>query len=183
MSRIGKQPVRLESGVTASVSGGKVHVEGKNGKLDYAIPEGVIVQIRGDTIEVTRDDSVPRARALHGLARSLIQNMVSGAKSGFAKELEVVGVGYRAVVKGDVLSLTIGYSHPVDYRLPKGIQATVDKNTRIILNGADRELVGRVAAKIRSFREPEPYQGKGIRYVDEKIIRKAGKAAAGAGAK
>jgi large subunit ribosomal protein L6 len=138
---------------------------------------GVIAKVENGAISVVRDETVPGAAALHGLTRTLIHNMVTGAHTGFSKELDVVGVGYRAAVKGNVLTLTLGYSHPIDYELPVGITAKVENNTRIVVTGADKMLVGLVAAKIRSFKEPEPYQGKGIKYVNEHIIRKQGKAA------
>ena len=129
-------------------------------------------------ITVERHENlVPNASALHGLSRTLVYNMVHGASQGFTKELDIVGVGYRASTKGQVLSMTVGYSHPVDYTLPAGITAKVENNTHLVLTGADKQLVGEVAAKIRSFKKPEPYQGKGIKYTNEVIIRKEGKAA------
>ena len=178
MSRVGKQPIKILQGVKVDIKEGLVKVEGPKGKLSHKLPRGVEAKIDNGSIVVSRDEKAAvNAPALHGLTRTLIHNMVHGAHTGFTRELDVVGVGYRASVKGNVLSMTLGYSHPVDYELPVGIAAKVDGNTHIVLNGADKMLVGMVAAKIRSFKEPEPYQGKGIKYSDEHIIRKQGKAA------
>ncbi|MGK5086748.1 50S ribosomal protein L6, partial [Bdellovibrionota bacterium FG-2] len=157
---------------------GLVKVEGPKGKLSHQLPLGVAAQVDGGSIVLTRDESlVKNASALHGLSRTLVHNMVHGVSAGFTKELDVVGVGYRAAVKGNVLSLTVGYSHPIDYEMPPGIAAKVENNTHLVVSGADKMLVGMVAAKIRSFKKPEPYQGKGIKYTNEHIIRKQGKAA------
>jgi len=177
MSRVGKQPVKIPAGVKVEVKETSVRIEGPKGKLNHKLPRGVIAKVDAGTILVTADEAVPNSRALHGLNRTLINNMVHGVSQGFTKELDIVGVGYRAQTKGNVLNMTLGFSHPVDYKLPEGIQAKVENNTRIVVSGADKMLVGLVAAKIRSFKEPEPYQGKGIKYVDEVIIRKQGKAA------
>jgi large subunit ribosomal protein L6 len=178
MSRVGKVPVKIQQGVKVDIKDGLVKVEGPKGKLSRQLPRGVSAKVDNGQVVVTRDEKVAaNAGALHGLSRTLIYNMVHGAHVGFTKELDVVGVGYRAAVKGTTLSMTLGYSHPVDFDMPAGVTAKVENNTRIIVNGADKELVGMVAAKIRGFKEPEPYQGKGIKYVDEKIIRKQGKAA------
>jgi large subunit ribosomal protein L6 len=178
MSRVGKVPVKIQQGVKVDIKDGLVKVEGPKGKLSHKLPRGVAAKVDNGQVLVTRDENVAaNAAALHGLTRTLIYNMVHGAHVGFTKELDVVGVGYRAAVKGTTLSMTLGYSHPVDFDMPAGVTAKVENNTRIIVNGADKELVGMVAAKIRGFKEPEPYQGKGIKYVDEKIIRKQGKAA------
>ena len=178
MSRVGKVPVKIAQGVKVDVKDGLIKVDGPKGKLSHVLPLGVGVKIENGAITVTRDESISnKAAALHGLTRTLIHNMVHGAHVGFTRELDIVGVGYRAAVKGSVLSMTLGYSHPVEYQLPAGIAAKVENNTHIVLTGADKMLVGMVAAKVRSFREPEPYQGKGVKYMDEKIIRKQGKAA------
>jgi large subunit ribosomal protein L6 len=177
MSRVGKTPIKIQQGVKVEIKESLVKVEGPKGKLSHTMPRGVTAKVDKDQILVTRDDTVLNAAALHGLTRTLISNMVHGVHSGFNRELDVVGVGYRAAVKGTTLSMTLGYSHPVDYVLPTGISAKVDNNTHITVSGADKMLVGMVAAKIRSFKEPEPYQGKGIKYSDEHIIRKQGKAA------
>ena len=178
MSRVGKAPVKIQQGVKVEVKDGLVKVEGPKGKLSHKLPRGVAAKVENGAVVVTRDEKASvNAAALHGLTRTLINNMVHGVHTGFSRELDIVGVGYRAAVKGQVLSMTLGYSHPVDYTLPTGITAKVENNTRVVVTGADKMLVGMVAAKIRSFKEPEPYQGKGIKYVDEHIIRKQGKAA------
>jgi large subunit ribosomal protein L6 len=178
MSRVGKVPVKIQSGVKVEIKDSLIKVEGPKGKLSHTIPRGVSAKVTDGSIIVSRHEEIANnAAALHGLTRTLIQNMVQGVAVGFSKELDVVGVGYRAAVKGTVLSMTLGYSHPVDYQLPVGIAAKVDGNTHITVSGADKNLVGMAAAKIRSFRAPEPYQGKGIKYTNEHIIRKQGKAA------
>lgn len=178
MSRVGKVPVKIQPGVKVEIKDSLIKVEGPKGKLSLTIARGVSAKVADGSVIVSRHEEIANnAAALHGLTRTLIQNMVQGAAVGFSKELDVVGVGYRAAVKGATLSMTLGYSHPVDYQLPTGITAKVDNNTHITVTGADKTLVGMVAAKIRSFREPEPYQGKGIKYTNEHIIRKQGKAA------
>lgn len=177
MSRVGKVPVKLLQGVKVEVKGDLVKVEGPKGKLQHTIAHGVSAKVENGAVLVTADANVPKSGALHGLTRTIISNMVHGVATGFTKELDIVGVGYRAAVKGDTLTMTLGYSHPVEYELPAGIAAKVENNTRVIVSGFDKMLVGLVAAKIRSFKEPEPYQGKGVKYVDEHIIRKQGKAA------
>lgn len=177
MSRVGKLPVKLLQGVKVDVKDGIVKVEGPKGKLSHTLPQGIVAKVENGAVLVTRDDKVSNAAALHGLTRTLVHNMVHGVHTGFSKELEIVGVGYRAAMKGQTLSLTLGYSHPIDYELPQGISGKVDANTKVTVSGADKMLVGLVAAKIRSFKKPEPYQGKGVRYVDEHIVRKQGKAA------
>lgn len=178
MSRVGKQPIKIQAGVKVDIKDGIVKVEGPKGKLSHKIPPGVSVKMEGGQLIVNRDEkAAPNAAALHGLTRTLVYNMVHGVSVGFTKELDVVGVGYKAAMKGTVLNLSLGYSHPIDYQLPAGITGKVENNTRVSVTGADKVLVGMVAAKIRSFKEPEPYQGKGVKYVDEHIIRKEGKAA------
>jgi large subunit ribosomal protein L6 len=178
MSRVGKVPVTIGQGVKVEIKDGIVKVEGPKGKLSRALARGVTAKVENGTVLVVRqDDIASNASALQGLTRTLIYNMVTGVSTGFTKELDIVGVGYRAAVKGNTLSMTLGYSHPVDYELPAGITAKVETNTHIVLNGADKELLGMVAAKIRGFKEPEPYQGKGIKYTNEHIVRKQGKAA------
>lgn len=177
MSRVGKLAIKLPSGVKTEVKDGTVRVEGPKGKLNYRIPKGISLKIESGVIKVENDKNVEKSNALQGLVRTLIHNMVHGVSQGFTKELDIVGVGYRAQTKGNVLNLTLGYSHPIDYKLPEGIQAKVENNTKVVVTGADKMLVGLVAAKIRSFKEPEPYQGKGVRYSNEHIIRKQGKAA------
>lgn len=182
MSRIGKEPIDIASGVNVALEGSTVKVKGPNGALQYVLRDEVSLEIDGSVLRVSRKDDTRQARSMHGLTRTLIANMVKGVSEGFEKRLEIVGVGYRAEAKGNSLKLTLGYSHPIDYELPKGITATVDKQTSIVLKGADKQLVGQVAAEIRAFRPPEPYKGKGVKYVDEFIRRKAGKAAKGVGA-
>jgi large subunit ribosomal protein L6 len=178
MSRVGKVPVKIQAGVKVEIKDSSIKVEGPKGKLSHIIPRGVSAKVVDGSIIVSRHEEIANnAAALHGLTRTLIHNMVHGAAVGFSKELDVVGVGYRAAVKGTTLSMTLGYSHPVDYQLPVGITAKVDANTHITVSGPDKTLVGMVAAKIRSFRAPEPYQGKGIKYTSEHIVRKQGKAA------
>jgi len=178
MSRVGKVPVKIQQGVKVEIKDSLVKVEGPKGKLQHTLPKGITAKVENGQVILSRhEDQAPNASALHGLSRTLVNNMVHGAHTGFTKELDIVGVGYRAAVKGQVLSMTLGYSHPIDYALPAGITAKVDHNTHVTVSGADKMLVGMVAAKIRSFKEPEPYQGKGVKYMDEHIIRKQGKAA------
>jgi large subunit ribosomal protein L6 len=178
MSRIGKKPISITSGVKITLNGQNIKVEGPKGSLERVIHDQIEVKMEADQLLVS-----PRVEksgsALQGLTRSLIANMVDGVTNGFSKVLEINGVGYRAELKGSNLNLSLGYSHPVEYPLPKGISAQVDtKANRITVSGIDKELVGATAAKIRSFREPEPYKGKGIKYLDERILRKAGKTGA-----
>ena len=178
MSRVGKLPIKVTQGVKVDIKDGVIKVEGPKGKLSHQLPRGVTAKLDGGAITIARqDDIVGNASALQGLTRTIVHNMVHGASVGFSRELDIVGVGYRAAMKGDTLSMTLGYSHPVEYKLPAGITGKVENNTRVVVTGADKMLVGMVAAKIRGFKEPEPYQGKGVKYVDEHIIRKQGKAA------
>lgn len=179
MSRVGKAPVKIASGVKIDLKGELLKVEGPKGKLSFKIPTGVITKVDGQEIKVSKDESFENSGALQGVVRTQIQNMVTGVSAGFTKEMDIVGVGFRAATKGNVLSLTVGYSHQVDFKLPEGIQAKVENNTHIVLTGCDKMMVGLVADKIRAVRPPEPYQGKGIRYTNEHIVKKAGKAAAG----
>lgn len=179
MSRVGKAPIKLATGVKLDLKGKLLKVEGPKGKLSFTLPEGVVLKIDAQEVKVLKAEGV-ESSALQGVIRTQVQNMVTGVSVGFTKELDIVGVGYRAAVKGNVLNLTIGFSHPVDYKLPEGIAAKVDANTHIVLTGSDKMLIGLTADKIRGIKPPEPYQGKGIRYTNEHIIRKAGKAAAGA---
>ena len=178
MSRVGKAPVKIASGVKIDLKGQVIKVEGPKGKLSFNIPQGVTVQQDGQELKVVNDPTT-ETTALQGVVRTEIHNMVTGVSQGFTRELDIVGVGYRAAAKGNVLSLTIGFSHPVDFKLPEGIQAKVENNTHVVLTGYDKMIIGMVADKIRGIKPPEPYQGKGIRYTNEHIIRKAGKAAAG----
>ncbi|MBE9527784.1 MAG: 50S ribosomal protein L6 [Proteobacteria bacterium] len=181
MSRIGIQPIDLPDGVKATLTGNTLKVNGKGGNLELDIKEEISLEILDKSIVVKRCDDTREVRAFHGLFRSLVANMVHGVSVGFEKKLDIIGVGYRADVQGSVMNLALGYSHPIKYELPKGIKATVDKQTSILIQGADKQVVGQVAADIRSMRPPEPYKGKGIKYADETIRRKAGKAGKGAG--
>ncbi len=181
MSRIGKQPIDIPSNVKVAMEGATIKVTGPEGSLDLSVRDEVDVTINGSVITVNRKNDSKTARELHGLTRTLIANMVHGVSKGFEKRLEIVGVGYRADVSGDVINLSLGYSHPISYTLPKGVKASVERQTSITLKGADKQLVGQVAADIRAMRPPEPYKGKGVKYADEHIRRKAGKAGKGAG--
>lgn len=175
MSRIGKRPIEIPSGVKVTLSDTQLEVEGPKGALTRQLMDGVALEITDKSVSVNRVDDGLRSRAAHGLTRTLVNNMVVGVTKGFEKALEINGVGYRAEAKGDILNLSLGYSHPINFNLPKGITVEVDKMTKILVKGIDKELVGQTAAKIRDFRGPEPYKGKGIKYADEKILRKAGK--------
>jgi large subunit ribosomal protein L6 len=178
MSRIGKQPITVPSGVDVTVDGVHVTVKGPKGQLEHDIVGGVTVARDGDALTVTRVDDSRANRSLHGLQRSLINNMVVGVSEGFAKELEIVGVGYRAQAQGpDGIELALGFSHPVRVKAPAGITFEVPQPTRVIVRGHDKQLVGQVAADIRKIRKPEPYKGKGVRYAGERVVRKAGKSA------
>jgi large subunit ribosomal protein L6 len=182
MSRIGRLPIPLEKGVKAELAAGTIRVEGPKGKLQLGIPPRFDVAIHDSRIEVRRPGDSQQERSMHGLLRRLIANMVEGAGKGFTKVLEISGVGYRADVRGSNIHFTLGYSHPIVYQLPPGVTARVDRQVTITLESADRQLLGSVAADIRKLRPPEPYKGKGIKYANEVIRRKAGKAAAGAAA-
>ena len=178
MSRIGKAPIPVPSGVEVSISGRQVAVKGPKGALDLEVPGEITVRQDGEEILVERPDDERVNRAMHGLPRSLVNNMMVGVSEGFRKELQIVGVGYRCIAKGtDALELQLGFSHPVLVEAPDGISFEVPEPTRIIVSGADKQVVGQVAADIRSHRKPEPYKGKGVRYLGEHVARKAGKAA------
>ena len=178
MSRIGKNPIPIPSGVEIRVEGSRVVVKGDKGQLEHDLPEGIALARDDDTVTVTRQSDARQQRALHGLTRALINNMVVGVSEGFAKRLEIVGVGYRALAQGPgSLELQLGYSHPVRFEAPEGVIFEVPDPTHITVSGIDKQLVGQVAADIRKLRKPEPYKGKGIRYADEYVRRKAGKAA------
>lgn len=174
MSRIGKQPVTVPEKVTVTIKDKNIDVKGPKGSLSFTHNPGVTVEQKDNIISVNPVDGSHKNKALWGLTRTLVNNMVTGVTSGFTRTLEFTGVGYKAAVSGNKITLNLGYSHPIDYTLPEGIEAKVTKNV-IDISGCNKELVGFVAAKIRSFREPEPYKGKGVRYSDEVIIRKAGK--------
>jgi len=177
MSRIGRKILPLPKGVTLSQKPGLVSVKGPKGELSKAIPTGVSIKTEADKITVVRADDERQNRAKHGLMRAHLANMVKGVTDGWTRELEINGVGYRAEVAGDTMTMALGYSHPVVFKLPKGVAAKVDKNN-IILNSIDKDLLGATAAKIREIRPPEPYKGKGIKYVEEVIRRKVGKTGA-----
>lgn len=177
MSRIGKKPVEIPKGVTINLDGNNIKVKGPKGELNRTIHPSIKAEIVEGELLVTRPNDLKESRALHGLTRALIQNMVVGVTESYKKSLEIVGVGYKAELKGKNLLLNIGYSHPIYFLPPEEIKLEVPTPTQITISGNDKELVGLVAAKIRSFRKPEPYKGKGIKYSDEHIIRKAGKTA------
>lgn len=178
MSRIGKSPVMFDKAVQVTITPkNEVSLKGPKRSLVIAMRPEIQAKVEGNQIVLTRKDELKSTKALHGLYRALIQNAVTGLSKGFQKSLELVGVGYRAAVKGKTLEMTLGFSHPVVFQIPDGIEITVDKQTTIHVNGADRAQVGQVAAKIRGFRPPEPYLGKGVKYANEQIRRKAGKAA------
>ena len=177
MSRIGKAPITVPGGVDIQISGNSVTVKGPKGQLSRELSDLVSISQDGDTLQVERIDDTRAARAMHGLMRSLVANMVIGVTEGFRKELDIVGVGYRAAAKGsNGIELALGFSHPVNVTAPEGIEFVVPQPTRIEVHGIDKQLVGQVAADIRAWRKPEPYKGKGVRYVDEHVRRKAGKA-------
>ncbi len=180
MSRIGRLPVPLPKGVTAQVTGSTVQVKGPRGELAFTVPGELGVKLEDGALIVTRPSDAPKHRALHGMSRTLVANMVEGVVKGYAKTLEIVGVGYRAETKPYGIALVVGFSHPVEFRAPAGIKITAEQPTVVKVAGSDKELVGRVAAEIRAVRPPEPYKGKGIRYSGERVRRKAGKTGAGA---
>jgi len=175
MSRIGKQPISIPPKVKVEVKGQRVHVEGPKGKLDWELPRRTSLKVEKDKVVVSREGDDAQAKALHGLSRALVNNMVRGVTEGFSKRLEIQGVGFKAAVQGKAINLSLGYSHPVVYQIPDQITVRVDENTKITIEGPDRQVVGQVAAEIRSFYPPEPYKGKGVRYSDERVIRKEGK--------
>jgi large subunit ribosomal protein L6 len=177
MSRIGKSPVRIPDGVEVVMDGQTLRVKGPKGELEQAIHPAVTVTIDDGQVRVTRPDDEREHRALHGLFRSLIANMITGVTDGYQRRLEIVGVGYRAAKQGDGLRLLLGYSHPIDIEAPEGITFDVPTQTRITVSGASKQQVGQVAANIRALRKPEPYKGKGIRYEGEPVRRKSGKTA------
>ena len=180
MSRIGKLPVALASGVEVKVADGTVRVKGPKGELSTPMLRNLRVEVGDGQVQVHRDGDDKPTRALHGLLRSLLNNMVTGVTKGFTRELEIVGVGYRAEVKGKSLVLSVGYSHPVEMAVPQGLEVKLDGQTKIAISGTDKQRVGQFAAEVRKVRPPEPYKGKGIRYANEQVRRKVGKAAVGA---
>lgn len=178
MSRIGKKPVAVPKGVTVTVNGHAVSAKGPKGELSRTFHPEIKIALAGEQVNVERPSDEARHKALHGLTRTLIQNMVDGVAKGYSRVLEIQGVGYKAEAKGNGLQLALGFSHPVHYPAPAGIKFTVDNNTIVKIEGPDKELVGQVAAEIRSLRKPEPYKGKGVRYQGESVRRKAGKTGA-----
>ncbi|MEB3258968.1 MAG: 50S ribosomal protein L6 [Cyanobacteriota bacterium] len=175
MSRIGKAPIPIPDKVTVNLSGLAVTVKGPKGELSRTLPEGVSISQDGDQLLVSPTSEARRSRERHGLSRTLVANMVEGVSQGFTRKLEIVGVGYRAQVQGKKLVVSAGYSHPVEMVPPEGVTFAVENNTTVIVSGADKELVGNEAAKVRAIRKPEPYKGKGIKYEGERILRKVGK--------
>jgi large subunit ribosomal protein L6 len=175
MSRIGKMPVPVPPKVKVEIKGQKIFVEGPKGKLDFDLPKRTSVKIDNGNIIVARDGEDAEAKSLHGTTRSIVNNMVKGVSEGFVKRLEIQGVGFKAAVQGKVVNLALGYSHPINYPIPDQISVKVEENTKLTIEGASKELVGKVASELRSYYPPEPYKGKGVRYSDEHVVRKEGK--------
>ncbi len=178
MSRVGKQPVAVPSDVTVNIDGTHVTVKGPKGEQNWIFPPVVSFELKEGHVEVTRTSEEKFGRAMHGTARNLIANMIEGVKNGFTKELEIQGVGFRAAMQGTTLNMALGYSHPINYAVPEGVEVTVADNTKIKVTGTSKQLVGQVAAQIRSYYPAEPYKGKGVRYKGEQVRRKAGKTVA-----
>lgn len=175
MSRVAKQPIELPQGVELRVDGGTVTVTGTKGEMAFSLHPAVDVAQEGNVVRMVPNQDYPKSVAFAGTTRAIISNMVQGVSQGFERKLQLVGVGYRAQAKGDVLNLTLGFSHPVDYPVPPGIQVETPSQTEIVVRGADKQQVGQVAAEIRAYRPPEPYKGKGVRYADEVVVRKEAK--------
>lgn len=176
MSRIGKKAIELPAKVKLNVSGeGALSVEGPKGKLEWTLPKQISARVEGTQVSINRNSEDRKVRALHGLSRALVNNMITGVSAGFVKDLEIQGVGFKAAVKGAILDLNLGFSHDIHFPIPTGIKVTVAENTKIKIEGIDRQLVGQVAADIRAYYPPEPYKGKGVRYAGEQIQRKEGK--------
>lgn len=175
MSRIGKQPISIPPKVKVEVKGQQVSVEGPKGKLNWELPRRTSLKVENGKVVVSRQGDDAQAKALHGLSRALVNNMVRGVSEGFVKKLEIQGVGFKAAVQGKAVNLSLGYSHPVVYPIPDQIKVTVEENTKLTIEGPDRQVVGQVASEIRGFYPPEPYKGKGVRYVGEHVVRKEGK--------
>src|ERR1700742_4955460 len=175
MSRIGKMPVVVPPKVKVEIKGQKVFVEGPKGKLDFEMPKRTSLKVEGGNIVVSRDGEDAQAKALHGLSRALVNNMVKGVSEGFVKKLEIQGVGFKAAVQGKIVNMTLGFSHPINYPIPDQIKVTVEENTKLTIEGPDKQVVGQVASELRSFYPPEPYKGKGVRYAGEHVQRKEGK--------
>jgi len=175
MSRIGKMPVAVPPKVNVEVKGQKVFVEGPKGKLDFELPRRTTAKVENGNVIVSRDGEDAEAKSLHGTTRSILNNMVKGVSEGFVKKLEIQGVGFKAAVQGKTVNMTLGYSHPINYPIPDQIKVVVEENTKITIEGPDKQVVGQVASELRSFYPPEPYKGKGVRYVGEHVQRKEGK--------
>ena len=175
MSRIGKQPIVVPPKVKVEIKGQQVFVEGPKGKLNLQLPGRTTLKVEGDQVVLSRPSDDAQAKALHGLSRALVNNMVKGVSEGFVKKLEIQGVGFKAAVQGKVVNLSLGYSHPINYTIPDQIKVTVEENTKLTVEGPDKHLVGKVASELRAFYPPEPYKGKGVRYVGEHVVRKEGK--------
>jgi large subunit ribosomal protein L6 len=175
MSRIGKQPIAIPAKVKVEVKGQQVSVEGPKGKLNWELPRRTSVKVEKGQVLISRQGDDAQVKALHGLSRALVNNMVRGVSEGFVKKLEIQGVGFKAAVQGKNVNMNLGYSHPIVYPIPDQIKVTVEENTKLTIEGPDRQVVGQVAAELRSFYPPEPYKGKGVRYTDERVIRKEGK--------
>ena len=175
MSRIGKQPIAIPPKVKVEVKGQQVFIEGPKGKLNWLLPRNTAVKVDNGKVVVSRQGDTAEVKALHGLSRALVNNMVRGVSEGFVKKLEIQGVGFKAAVQGKSVNLNLGYSHPINYPIPDQIKVTVEENTKLTIEGPDRQMVGQVAAELRSFYPPEPYKGKGVRYSDERVVRKEGK--------
>lgn len=175
MSRIGKQPIAIPPKVKVEIKGQNVSVEGPKGKLNWELPRRTSLKVQDGKVVLSREGDDAQAKALHGLSRALVNNMVRGVSEGFVKKLEIQGVGFKAAVQGKSVNLSLGYSHPITYDIPDQIKVTVEENTKLTIEGPDRQMVGQVAAEIRSFYPPEPYKGKGVRYSDERVVRKEGK--------
>jgi len=180
MSRIGKQPLPVPEKVKVEIAAGEITVTGPKGQLSSPVPRGITCEQKDNVLLFTRKSDAPQARAFHGMARALAANAVKGVTEGFTRELDIVGVGFRAEEKGKSVIFTLGFSHPIEYPIPDGIEVKVDKQTHIVVTGADKQQVGQVAAVIRGLKKPDPYKNKGIRYTDEVLKKKAGKAAGGA---
>ena len=175
MSRIGKQPVSLPAKVKVEVKAQRITIEGPKGRLSFELPCITNARIEGGQLLIARSGESSNAKAMHGLSRSIVNNMVQGVSEGYSKRLEIHGVGFKAIVQGRIVNLQLGYSHPIHYLLPEQIKVTVEENTKLLVEGPDKQSVGQVAADLRAFYPPEPYKGKGVRYVGEKVIRKEGK--------
>jgi large subunit ribosomal protein L6 len=175
MSRIGKQPIAIPPKVKVEVKGQKVFVEGPKGKLNFELPNHTAAKVENGTVHVSRQGENAQVKALHGLSRALVNNMVKGVSEGFVKKLEIQGVGFKAAVQGKIVNMSLGYSHPINYPIPDQIKVTVEENTKLTIEGPDKQVVGQVASELRAFYPPEPYKGKGVRYVGEHVQRKEGK--------